>query len=192
MKNHILVILGHPDKNSFCGSLAKAYIDGAKASGSEVREIQLGELEFDPILWNGYHKIQELEPDLEKAQELIQWSNHIVFVYPNWWGAMPALMKGFFDRVFLPGFAFKYGEGSSIPEKLLTGRTAQLMVTMDTPAWYYRWIFHRPGHNQMKRTILEFCGIKVTKISEFTPIQASSQAQREKWIALAKEYGANT
>jgi len=114
MKVNILVILGHPDTNSFCGSLTKAYIDSAKASGSEVRELQLGKLEFDPILWNGYNKIQELEPDLAKAQELILWSNHIVFVYPNWWGAMPALMKGFFDRVFLPGFAFKYRENSQL------------------------------------------------------------------------------
>jgi putative NADPH-quinone reductase len=189
MKKNILVILGHPDTNSFCGSLSKAYIDSAKVSGSEVRELQLGELKFDPILWNGYNKIQELEPDLTKAQELIQWSNHIVFVYPNWWGTMPALIKGFFDRVFLPGFAFKYRENSQFWNKLLSGRTAHLMVTMDTPPWYYRWIYHRPGHNEMKRTILGFCGIKVVKISEFAPIKDSSQQQREKWIAIAKDLG---
>ena len=189
MKKNILVILGHPDTNSFCGSLTKAYIDSAKVSGSEVRELQLGELKFDPILWNGYNKIQELEPDLTKAQELIQWSNHIVFVYPNWWGAMPALMKGFLDRVFLPGFAFKYRENSQLWDKLLSGRTAHLMVTMDTPPWYYRWIYHRPGHNEMKRTILGFCGIKVVKISEFALIKNSSQQQREKWITKATELG---
>jgi putative NADPH-quinone reductase len=101
---------------------------------------------------------------------------------------MPALMKGFFDRVFLPGFAFKY-RGSSLPDKLLSGRTAQLMVTMDTPPWFYRWIYRMPGHNQMKRSILEFCGIKVLKISEFGPVKGSNQKQREKWIAKAKELG---
>lgn len=189
MKKNILVILGHPDTNSFCGSLTKAYIDNAKVSGSEVRELKLGELKFDPVLWNGYNKIQELEPDLLKAQELIQWSNHIVFVYPNWWGAMPALMKGFFDRVFLPGFAFKYRKDSQFWDKLLSGRTAQLIVTMDTPPWYYRWIYHRPGHNEMKRTILGFCGIKVVKISEFALIKSSSQQQREKWIAITSNLG---
>jgi len=189
MKKNILVIQGNPDANSFCGSLAKAYIDSARLSGSEVRELQLAQLKFDPILWHGYNKIQKLEPDLVKAQELIRWSKHIVFVYPNWWGAMPALMKGFFDRVFLPGFAFKYREGSPFWDKLLSGRTAQLMVTMDTPPWYYRWIYHRPGHNEMKRTILGFCGIKVVKISEFAPIKGSRQQKREKWIALAKDLG---
>jgi len=189
MKKNILVILGHPDTNSFCGSLTKAYIDSAKVSGSEVRELKLGELKFDPVLWNGYKKIQELEPDLLKAQELIQWSNHIVFIYPNWWGAMPALMKGFFDRVFLPSFAFKYRKGSQFWDKLLSGRTAHLMVTMDTPPWYYRWIYHRPGHNEMKRTILGFCGIKVVKISEFALIKGSNQQQREKWITIASDLG---
>ena len=189
MRKNILVILGHPDKNSFCGSLAKAYIDSAMANGSEVRELQLGELNFDPILWEGYKKIQELEPDLVKAQELILWSNHIVFVYPNWWGTMAAVMKGFFDRVLLPGFAFKYRKDSPMWDKLLSGRTAHLMVTMDTPPWYYRWIYHRPGHNEMKRTILGFCGIKVVKISEFALIKGSSQQQREKWITRAKDLG---
>lgn len=189
---NILVILGHPDKNSFCGSLAKAYIDSAMANGSEVRHLQLGELKFDPILWLGYKKIQELEPDLKKAQELILWSNHIVFVYPNWWGTMPAVMKGFFDRVLLPGFAFKYRKDSPMWDKLLSGRTSHLMVTMDTPPWYYRWIFHRPGHNEMKRTILGFCGIKVVKISEFAQIKGSSLRQREKWITLAKDLGCKT
>lgn len=189
MKNNILVILGHPDTNSFCSSLAKVYVDSAKLSGSDVRELKLSELEFDPILWQGYKKIQELEPDLVKAQEFIQWSTHIVFVYPNWWGSMPALMKGFFDRVFLPGFAFKSRENYPFWDKLLSGRTAHLMVTMDTPPWYYRWVYHQPGHNQMKKAILGFSGIKVVEISEFAPIRASSQQQREKWITLAKELG---
>lgn len=189
MKKNILVILGHPDKDSFCSALARAYIESARTTDSEVRELHLGELKFDPTLWKGYNRIQELEPDLVKAQELIQWSNHMVFVYPNWWGAMPALMKGFFDRVFLPGFAFKYRENSQLWDKLLSGRTAHLMVTMDTPPWYYRWIYHRPGHNEMKRTILGFCGIKVVKISEFAPIRDSSKQRREKWIAIAKDLG---
>lgn len=189
MKKNILVILGHPDKNSFCGALARTYIESARATNSEVRELQLSELKFNPTLWKGYNRIQELEPDLVKAQELIQWSNHMVFVYPNWWGTMPALMKGFFDRVFLPGFAFDYRDNSPLWDKLLSGRTAHLIVTMDTPSWYYRWIFHRPGHNAMKRTILGFCGIKVTQITEFAPVKGSTPQQREKWVNIVKALG---
>jgi len=57
MKKNILIVLGHPDEDSFCGALAMAYIDGAKGAGSDIRELKLGELKFDPVLWNGYNKI---------------------------------------------------------------------------------------------------------------------------------------
>ena len=189
MGKKTLVILGHPNTESFCGALFRAYIDGAKTNGSEVREIKIGELKFDPVLWKGYNEIQELEADLVESQELIQWADHIVFVYPTWWGAMPSIMKGFFDRTFLPGFAFKYRDNSQFWDKLLTGRSAHLLVTMDTPSWYYRWIYNRPGHNEMKKTILGFCGIKVNRISEFSPIKGSSQEKREKWVIIAKQLG---
>lgn len=189
MGKKILTILGHPNTESFCGALFRAYNDGAKANGSEIREIKIGELNFDPVLWKGYNEIQELEADLVASQELIQWSDHIAFVYPTWWGAMPSIMKGFIDRTFLPGFAFKYRDNSQFWDKLLTGRSAHLLVTMDTPPWYYRWIYNRPGHNEMKKTILGFCGIKVNRILEFSPIKGSSQEKREKWLRIAKELG---
>lgn len=191
MKKKILVILGHPDAQSFCGALAGAYVKGAKATGADVRILQLGDLDFDPVLWKGYNRIQELEPDLVESQALIKWSNHIVFVYPNWWGTMPALMKGFFDRVFLPGFAFKYRENSEFWDKLLSGRTAHLIVTMDTPPWYYRWIYRGPGHNEMRRAILGFCGIKVVKITELAIVRNSLPEKRDKWISMAEGLGSN-
>lgn len=190
MKKNILVILGHPSSKSFCGALADAYIESAKDSGAEVKTLKLGEIKFDPILWNGYNEIQELEPDLLESQQLIKWANHIVFVYPNWWGTIPALLKGFFDRVFLPGFAFKFGKSPANWDKLLKGRTAELIVTMDTPAWFYRWIYKKPGHNEMKKSILGFCGIKVQKITEFSPIKQASEPQRNKWLATVKKNAA--
>lgn len=189
MSKKILVILGHPQKESLCGALAEEYTVGAIVAGGEVRTLALGDLAFDPILWNGYKEIQPLAPDLVKAQELITWADHLVFVYPNWWGTMPALMKGFFDRTLLPNFAFKYRQDSPIWDKLLANRTAQLLVTMDTPSWFYRWVFKMPGHEQMKRTILGFCGIKVVKITEFAIVKKSSLVQRQKWLAIAKKLG---
>ena len=189
MSKRILVILGHPADDSFCGALASSYVAGAKAAGNEVQLIFLGKLSFDPVLHNGYATIQDLESDLVAAQTAIAWAQHIVFVYPIWWGAMPALLKGFIDRVFLPGFAFKYRDGSAFWDRLLSGRSAHLLVTMDTPPWYFRWVYRMPGHNQMKRTILEFSGIKPVAVSSFGPIKGSSQQRREKWLAQVNAYG---
>jgi NAD(P)H dehydrogenase (quinone) len=189
MSKRILVILGHPSDESLCGSLAQSYIVGARASGNEVQFISLGNLAFDPILRSGYASNQVLEPDLDAAKAGISWAQHLVFVYPIWWGAMPALLKGFIDRVFLPGFAFKYREGSHLWDRLLSGRSAQLIVTMDSPPWYFRWISRMPGHNQMKRTVLGFCGIGPVAITSLGPVKGSTPQQREKWLAQARRSG---
>lgn len=189
MLTRILLLLAHPAQSSLCHALAEAYRKGAEAAGHEVRFLALGELAFDPILHDGYHSIQPLEPDLVAAQEAITWARHLVFVYPTWWGTMPALLKGFFDRVFLPGFAFSYRDDSPFWDRLLAGRSAHLLVTMDTPPWYYRWVYRMPGHNQMKRAILEFSGIKPVQATSFGPVRGSTPAQREKWLARAYGFG---
>jgi len=181
MKKNIVVIVGHPDSNSYCASLAESYVKTATEEGHDVKLFKLGDAKFDPILHHGHHQRQELEPDLVVIREAIQWASHLVFVYPIWWGSIPALLKGFFDRTFLPGYAFNYRKDSVWWDRLLAGRSAHLIVTMDTPPWYYRWIYKMPGHNQMKITILEWCGIKPIKISSFGPLRGSTPEQREKW-----------
>jgi len=181
MKKNIVVIVGHPDSNSYCASLAESYVKTAVEEGHDVKLFKLGDANFDPILHHGHNQRQELEPDLVTIREAIQWASHLVFVYPIWWGSIPALLKGFFDRTFLPGYAFNYRKNSVWWDRLLAGRSAHLIVTMDTPPWYYRWIYKMPGHNQMKITILEWCGIKPINISSFGPLRGSSPEQREKW-----------
>lgn len=188
----ILVILGHPQADSFCGAIAQAYCNSAQAAGAEVKLLKLGDLTFDPILWHGYHQIQPLEPDLLQAQADIRWATHLVFVYPNWWGGLPALLKGFCDRVLLPGFAFKYHPNDPFWDRLLKGRSAHLIVTMDTPPLYYRWVFKMPGHQQMRRTILEFCGIKPVHITELGPIRGASARQRSHWLTKVRHLAATT
>ncbi len=102
---------------------------------------------------------------------------------------MPALLKGFIDRTFLPNFAFKYRKNSALWDKLLAGRSARLLVTMDSPPWYFKWINHMPNHYQMKKTILGFCGIKPVNISNFGSIKAASDKQKQRWLQQAQQLG---
>lgn len=185
----ILMIIGSPKSDSLCHSLAEAYAQGARTEGHVIRQIRLGELSFDPVLHEGYSQSQALEPDLLEAQRQIHWAQHLVFVYPVWWGGLPAQLKGFFDRVLLPGFAFKYRSNSQLWDKLLSGRTADLLVTLDTPRWYFHWIYGAPAHRQMKRTILGFCGIKTRRLETFSPVRPSSENQRQNWIRRAELLG---
>lgn len=185
----ILIINGHPDKESLCASLAVKYKIGADKSGAECEIVNLRDLEYSPVLKFGYRKRTDLEPDLQKAWELIKKADHLVFIYPNWWGTYPALLKGFIDRLFLPGFAFEYQEKSPFPKKLLRGKTARLVVTTDTPDWYYSLVYRKPGHNSMKKSILGFCGIKPVKISTFGPVKSSTEVQRNGWLTKVEKLG---
>lgn len=189
MSKKVLIILGHPDKTSFCGALAESYKKGSLASGAEVREIFLGELNFDLNLRRGYSKIQTLEPDLLEAQELLKWSEHQVWVYPTWWGTYPAVLKGFLDRALLPGFAFKYKENSPWWDKFLTGKSARLLITLDAPV-IYNWLMYGSANQKaLKKATLEFCGIKPVRATSFGQVKFSDAAKRRKWLAKAEDLG---
>ena len=185
----ILIINGHPDKESFCFELARKYKTGADSSGAECKIVNLIDLEFSPILEFGYRKRTELESDLLKVQDDILEASHLVFVYPNWWGTQPALLKGFIDRVFLPKFAFEYRENSLLWDKLLKEKTGRLIVTMDTPKWYYKLVSGSPGHKAMKKGILGFCGVKPVKITTLSPIKSADKAKLEKWLKQIEKLG---
>ena len=190
-KKKVLIIQGNPDKKSFCHALAESYKKGALGSKADVKEIKIGEIEFNPNLRFGYKKRVELEEGLIESQHLIKWADHLVFVYPTWWGTMPALLKGFIDRVFLPGFGFQYRDDSVWWDKLLKGKSARLIVTMDTPPWYFRLIYGQPGHKAMKKSTLGFCGIKPVRISSIGPVKSSKKRKRTNWLNRAQKLGEN-
>ena len=185
----ILIINGHPDKESFCFALAESYHKGALKTAANVKLVHLIDLKFNPILTYGYRKMSELEPDLVQIQQDILWADHLVFVYPNWWATMPALLKGFLDRVILPDFAFKYHKDDPYWDKLLKGKTARLIVTMNTPKWYYFLINRNAGHNAMRIGVLEFCGVKPVRITTFSPIESADEEKRKRWLAKVMELG---
>lgn len=186
----ILVILGHPDRDSLCGGLAGIYASAARESGAEVRELPLSGLRFDPVLHKGYKVIQALEPDLRRAQALIRWAEHLAFFYPMWWGSMPALLKGFIDRVFVPGFGFKFEHpGDYLPRQLLAGRSARLVITMDGPPLAIRLMFRDPAIHSMKGMTLEFCGVRPVHVTQLGNVKRASRARKLLWRMEMEDLG---
>ncbi len=185
----ILIINGHPNKESFNFALADAYKKGALSAGAEVKEIVIAELQFNPNLQQGYQKRTELEPGLLEAWEKIKWADHLVWIHPVWWGGLPAITKGFIDRLFLPGFAFQYRENSVWWDKLLIGKTAHIITTLDQPGWYYRLMFGKPSVNQLKKSTLEFCGVKPVQVTLLGPIKSSNVDSRKKWLEQTEQSG---
>jgi len=188
-KKKILIINGHPDKESFSFGLAEAYKKGALLSGADVKEIVIRELQFNPNLQFGYRKRTELEPDLIDAQQKIKWAEHLVWIYPVWWGSLPAILKGFIDRVFLPGFAFQKRENSVWWDKLLKNKSARIISTLDQPAWYYRFVYRQPSNNAMKKLTLQFSGINPVNITNIGPIRLSKETYRQHWLEKIERLG---
>jgi NAD(P)H dehydrogenase (quinone) len=187
----ILIINGHPNPDSFNYGIAAAYKQGALTAGAEVKEIVVADLNFNPNLKFGYQKRTDLEPDLLDALEKIKWADHMVWIHPVWWGGLPAMLKGFIDRVFLPGFVFQYRENSVWWDKLLSGKSARIITTLDQPSWYYWLMFGRPSVNQLKKSTLEFCGVKPVKVSYVGPIRNSTAEFREKQLKKILQLGAD-
>ena len=182
MMKKILVILGHPDSESFNQAMFSNYVNNLERTKVEVKTIEIGALNFDPNLKFGYRKRTELEPDLIESQKKIKWADHLVFIFPLWWGSMPAIMKGFFDRVFLPGFAFKKREDSVWWDRFLGGKSARIIVTMDQPPWFFRLRYHRPAYHALKQMTLQFVGVKRVRYQAMGIIRNSSSEQRQKWL----------
>lgn len=191
-KKRIFILLGHPSLEGLSAKLATAYERGAREAGHQVRRTNLSQISFDPILHDGYRKIQMLEPDLLRIQEDIRWCDHFVLLYPNWWCTMPALLKGMFDRVWLPGFAFRYrknakGERTMGWEKLLKGRTARVIIATGSHPLLV-WIFFGDFTNEIKRGILWFAGFKA-KVTLLAPSETAPEWKINSWLSRMRTFG---
>ncbi len=188
MKN-ILVLNGNPKRESFNHAIANSFANGAKVAGHSVQQVWIGDLQFQASLFNGFEANTPLEPDLIKFQEQLAWCDHLFVVYPTWWAGMPAQLKGLWDRTMLPGFAFRYRKDSPLWDKLLKGRTATVITTMDTPLLVDCFLMRRAGLRQLTQGILSFCGIKPIKAITIGSVRRFNEKQREKWIAKVHRLG---
>lgn len=189
MAKRILIIQGHPDPDGkrFGSALAASYAEGARQGEHEVRFIDVAKLDF-PILRTKEDFERGTPPEsIREAQNAITWADHLVIFFPLWLGTMPALFKAFLEQVFRYGFAIGKPNGAMMG-KLLTGKSARIVVTMGMPAFFYRFYFRAHGVKGLKRSILGLSGIKPIKESLIGMVEGS-QAAREKWLAKMRRLG---
>lgn len=188
-KKNIFILVGNPDNNSFSNAIAEAYAKGARASGHDVKITRISDMVFDPILHKGYKTVQPLEVDLKKFQEDVKWCNHFVTIYPIWWSDMPALMKGLIDRVWLPGFGFKFRKGI-IPGwyRLLKGRTARIIVHSDQ-MHILLWALFGGNINNYTRGVLRFSGFRRIRRTWWSGITKISPQKAQCLLLKAESLG---
>ncbi|WP_437607595.1 NAD(P)H-dependent oxidoreductase [Sorangium sp. So ce834] len=184
-----LVIHGHPAPDSLSDSLAQAYASGLQRGGASVEHLALRSLAFDPHLRAGFSGRQELEPDLLEARTAIERSSHVTWFFPTWWAGPPALVKGFIDRTFLPGWSFAYRKRSPLPEGLLAGRSARVVTTMDSPSWWYRFWHRRSVHASFVNATLRFVGFGPVRETTLFNQNTRTPEQRATWLQDMERIG---
>jgi len=183
----VLIIGGHPDPDParFIHALGDAYATGAK--GHRVRQFKLAELDF-PLLRSAADWMEGAPPaSIASAQADIAWADHLVILYPLWLGDMPALLKAFLEQAMRPGFALRYRE-KGLPEKLLTGRSARIVVTTGMPAFFYKFFYGAHSVKSLERNILKFVGIRPVKRTVIG-LAGTDEALRCAWIGKMEALG---
>lgn len=189
MSKSILVINGNParQRETFSAALTNAYRLGAEEGGHQVRTLKIADLAFDPILHEGCHAEQPPEPDLVRVQDAIKDADHVVFIYPMWQFGVPALLKGFCERVFTPGFAYAIDAKNPLDAALLKGRSVRLIQTMGMPGAFYSFVFHAHGGKAFTN-LFAFCGFAPVKLSVFGMVEGG-EATRERHLTVARRLG---
>jgi putative NADPH-quinone reductase len=192
MPERIALIQAHPDPagGHLCHALAQAYADGARRAGREVRVIDVAQLDFPLLRSQKDWQEGEVPASLRPAQETLRWADHLVFFFPLWLGDMPALLKGFLEQIARRGFAFEPVEGNPLGRKLLTGRSARVVVTMGMPAQVYRWYFRAHSVRSLERNILGFVGIGPIHETLIGGVDGLGAAGVRRWLDEMAERGA--
>jgi NAD(P)H dehydrogenase (quinone) len=180
----LLVLNGHPEPESFTSRLADAYVEGA-CELAHVRRIDLGALRFDPVLRRD-HAQRPLEADLQDAAAALCWAEHVAWLFPTWWSGPPALVKGFLDRVLTPGFAYRYRGAAQLPERLLRGRSARFITSMDSPRYWYWFAQGRALHRAFVNSTLGFVGFGPVRSTTFYRARFMNEAQRGAALASVR------
>ncbi|MBK4215124.1 NAD(P)H-dependent oxidoreductase [Paracoccus caeni] len=162
----VLLIDGHPDQGRLSAHLLDHY-QQALPAGTSIDRLAIRDLDFNPDLSRGYENVPPLEPALEDALAKIEACDHLVLAFPLWWGAEPAGMKGFWDRILLPRRAFRYHQNDPFWDRLLKGRSADVLVTMDTPPPYLRLAYFDPIGWRYRRQVLGFVGFRPIRMAYF-------------------------
>lgn len=184
----IVIVHGHPDAGGehFGDALVQRYADSAEAAGHEVRRHRINEPCL-PALGSAADWRSEPPAEVLKAQQAIRWAEHIMFVYPLWMGDMPAQLKAWIEQVFRPGFAFNDPQ-KGLPEKLLRGRSARIVVTMGMPGWFYRLFYRAHSVRSFRRNVLRFTGIRPVRLSLIGLVEGSA-GHRQRWLDRMQRLG---
>jgi NAD(P)H dehydrogenase (quinone) len=157
---HVLLIHCHPRPDSFAAALRDAAVAGLSAAGHTVEQRDLYAEGFDPVLSRQQRGVYFEEASnasgLDDHVAALRRAEALVLVYPTWWFGMPAMLKGWFDRVWLPGVAFRLGGPKALLPLLTDIRKIAVVTTYGSPWWLLWWVGW-PDRRIVRRGLRPLC-----------------------------------
>lgn len=190
-----VIVTSHPYDGSFCHALMASAKAGAEKAGNTVDVIDLEADGFDPVMHSkdliGFLKHKAQDPQAIDYIERVKAADHLILVFPIWWELMPAMMKGFIDKVVFPGETFNYTKGGvGMASNLPNLKSTTIMTTMNTPKSLYRWVFGNAIQRALVRGTFVKMGLKHVKWMSCNMVKKSSDAKRQGWLKQASVIGA--
>ncbi len=180
-----LVILAHPYSKSYCHALYQRVVQQLEGAGHTVDRLHLDAEGFDPVMRGadlaGYARGQSADPAVAHYQARIDAAQQLVFIFPIWWEVMPALLKGFIDKVFTNGWAYKPSK-HGVEGRLTHIERAVVVTTMNTPKWAYRWLYGDAVQRALVRGTLCKCGVRKVQWVALSPVSHATDAKRQAWL----------
>ena len=190
-----LVVYCHPVEGSFCSAMRDAAISGLRAAGHTVDLIDLAAEHFNPVMstseWNTYQQGNgDVPVGLERDVALVKSAEIIVFVYPTWWGGLPAQLKGWLERVMLPGTAFVFNENNKVRPGLRNIRRIHIASTFGSP-WLYVRLVNDNGRRILARAFRMNTSLrtKVSTSSLYAMDTATDASRKSFLLSLKKKMG---
>ncbi|MCF7928993.1 MAG: NAD(P)H-dependent oxidoreductase [Spirochaetales bacterium] len=187
----ICIIYAHPWDGSLNRAVLAALERGIRSGGGKADVIDLYAEGFDPVMSEAdlalYGEGRSTDPKVAEYQQRIDRASHIIFLFPVWWQGPPAVLKGFLDKVLLPGWS--YEPGPLFPRGFLKQLSATVVVTLGAPLWYFRIRYRNPLRGAFAVGSLKFVGIRRTKLLAIGRIGDRKRSSIEAWLGRVERYG---
>lgn len=188
----VAIVYNHPYEGSYCKAILDTVLSGVAKAGNEADVLNLDQEGFNPVMTAADLKAfvmqKPIDPQVLAYQTRLQQADHLVFIFPIWWELMPAMTKGFIDKVIFPGLAYSQEKNSMRMKPLLTNiKSVTVISTMNTPSWLYSILFGNAVRKALLVGTFWKTGYKNRKWINLTQVKSASPAKRQSWLKKIEE-----
>jgi NAD(P)H dehydrogenase (quinone) len=182
---NVKVVYAHPIRESFNAALHKNIIAGLRSAGHEIRDFDLYARGFDPVMpseeLRNYADVEKNRIPVQEYVDGLLWAEALVLCFPTWWNGMPAILKGYFDRVWVPGVVFHISQTglSNLVPQLRNLTHLSIVTTCGSPWWFTKVYMGNPNHRVLMNGIQAVCPqrLKKTFLAHYSMGRCSAQSR---------------